>query len=144
MTSSAPVSAIRTRRLSSVEAAGRLRTIGRNRIVARAELTRCRVSVKQFRNPLLAILIFAAAASGASGEWIDALVVLTVVVATVAVGFWRRTRRRRPRPRSRPAFGPSRCVVRDGQPIDIPSEHLVPGDVVLLSAGDLISPGTDC
>jgi len=126
--------------LSSVEAAGRLRTFGPNRIVARAELTRWRVFVKQFRNPLLAILIFAAAASGASGEWIDALVVLTVVVATVAVGFWREYKAEATAAALASRVRTLSRVVRDGQPIDIPSEHLVPGDVILLSAGDLI-PG---
>ncbi len=124
--------------LSTEEAARRLRDGGPNRIGSHRELTGMRVFLKQFRNPLLAILIFAAVASGASREWIDASVVLTIVVATVAIGFWREYAAEMTAAALQSRIRTTSRVLRDGQLTNVPIEELAPGDVVLLSAGNLV------
>src|SRR5438477_7849950 len=108
--------------LSGDEASRRLRLLGPNRIVSRARLTRTRVLLKQFRNPLLAILIFAAAASGFSREWIDASVVLSIVVATIFIGFWREYAAESAAAALQSRIRTTARVFRDGALCDVPIE----------------------
>ena len=61
----------------------RLRAYGPNEVREHQRLTRARVLVNQLRNPLLLVLIFAAAASALTGEWVDAVIVVVIVLATV-------------------------------------------------------------
>ena len=75
--------------LSATEAAERLRTAGANVLRDQRDLSRRDVFVRQWRSPLLLLLVFAALASAVTGEWIDAGIVLTIVVATVAIGYSR-------------------------------------------------------
>ena len=65
--------------LTTDEAAARLATHGPNQLRARPGLSRLRATIAQLRHPLLVILIFAAMASLATGQWIDAGIVLTAV-----------------------------------------------------------------
>ena len=122
--------------LSAAEAARRLRLHGPNQ-VANTGVTR-RVLFNQIRNPLLLVLVFAALASAITGEWVDAVI---VVVDRARDGGHRLHARV---PRGNGGRGPSGArptrarVLRDGQPIEVPTEEVVPGDVVLLSAGSLV------
>ena len=75
--------------LSSADAAARLREHGPNTVREHRPLSRVVVLLNQVRSPLLLLLVFAAAASAMTREWVDAAIVLTVVVATVAVGYSR-------------------------------------------------------
>ena len=75
--------------LSTADAAGRLREYGRNQVREHRSLTRTRVLVNQLRNPLLLVLIFAAAASALTGEWVDAAIVVVIVLTTVSIGYTR-------------------------------------------------------
>src|SRR6185503_13584966 len=75
--------------LSAGEAARRLREYGPNQVRVHQRLTRLRVLVNQIRNPLLLVLVFAAAASAMTGEWVDAAIVVVIVLATVSIGYTR-------------------------------------------------------
>jgi Mg2+-importing ATPase len=124
--------------LSPAEAATRLATYGPNALREQRLLSRLEVLVRQVRSPLLLLLVFAAGASAITGQWFDAGIVLTIVVATVGVGYSREysahvaatALRARLRVRTR--------VLRGGQPASVSTDETVPGDVVLLSAGSLI------
>jgi Mg2+-importing ATPase len=124
--------------LSHEEAAARLREYGPNELRERRRLSRLDVLVRQLRSPLLLLLLFAAGVSALTREWLDATIVLTIVIATVAVGYSREygaqaaaaTLRARLRSRS--------TLLRKGRAEQVPSEEVVPGDVVLLSAGSLV------
>ncbi|MEO8257308.1 MAG: magnesium-translocating P-type ATPase [Acidobacteriota bacterium] len=124
--------------LTTAEATRRLREHGPNHVREHRRLTRMRVVVNQIRNPLLWVLIFAAGASAMTGEVVDAVIVLVIVLATVSIGYGREYHaaaaaaalQARVRSRAR--------VLRDGQSIHVPTEEIVPGDVVLLSAGSLV------
>lgn len=124
--------------LGAAEATRRLEVAGPNLIHARNEPTRTRVLLKQFRNPLLFILLFAAAASGASQEWLDAIIVSVIVLATIAVGFWREYAAETSAAALQARIRTTTRALRDGQAATIPVEEIVPGDVVLLSAGSLV------
>ena len=75
--------------LTQIEADRRLRSIGPNRLRNHRARSRLAVVWAQLRNPLLLILVFAACASASTGEWIDATIVLAIVVASVGIGYSR-------------------------------------------------------
>ena len=75
--------------LSSADAAERLREYGPNELREHRALSRAGVLISQLRSPLLLLLVFAAAASALTGEWLDSAIVLTIVVATVGIGYSR-------------------------------------------------------
>ena len=88
--------------------------------------------------PELLLLIFAAAASGLTGEWFDAGIVLTIVVATVAVGYSREYSAQVAADALRARVHVRTQVVRDGRVDTIDTRGTLPGDLVLLSAGCLV------
>jgi Mg2+-importing ATPase len=124
--------------LTTAGAARRLAAFGRNEIRERRRLTRLGVLMPQLRSPLLLLLVFAAAASATTGEWLDAAIVLSIVVTTVVVGYSREHGAQTAAAALRARLAIRTTVVRDGREGQIPVEDLVPGDVILLRAGSLV------
>ncbi len=140
----------RVQGLSQTEATERLRRYGPNTLRAQQSLSRLRVLGNQLRSPLLFLLVFAAAASAATREWVDSGIVLTVVLATVAIGYSREHGAHQAVEALRDRVRTRAQALRDDRPQAIAIEDLVPGDVVLLSAGSLVPAdavvleSTDC
>ena len=128
--------------LSSADAARRLSEYGPNELHEHRTLTRAGVLLRQLRSPLLLLLVFAAAASALSGEWLDSAIVLTIVVATVGIGYSREYSAQTAAAALGARVRVRANVLRDGQRALVPIEHVVPGDVVLLEAGSLVP--ADC
>jgi Mg2+-importing ATPase len=124
--------------LTAEEAASRLRQYGRNELRESASLSRLRVLWNQLENPLLLLLVFAAVLSALTGEWVDAAIVLAVVVASAGMGYSREYGAQTAVAALRASVRTHCNVARDGVPQMIPIEEVVPGDVVLLSAGSLV------
>ena len=124
--------------LDAAEAARRLDEYGRNITGEHRRSTRLSVLITQIRNPLLLVLVFAAAASAATGAWVDALTVLVIVLTTVTIGYVREYRTGAAAAALQARIRSSARVVREGQPTTVPIEEVVPGDVVVLSAGSVI------
>ena len=121
--------------LPAAEASARLARHGPNRIAAEAATPLLRLVLRQVESPLVLILVFGAALSAVLAEWVDAAIILTVVAGSALAGFWQEARAVEAL-RQRLAL---RCrALRDGKPAEIPAEALVPGDVVLLAAGNLV------
>ena len=124
--------------LSTLEAAARLRTYGPNRLRSHEVASFLQTLVNQIKSPLLLLLVFAAGASIASRELIDATIVLTIVAATIAIGFYRESTAQTAIAALRSKVHTRSDVARDGGVTSIGAEDIVPGDVVHLSAGDLV------
>jgi Mg2+-importing ATPase len=124
--------------LTAAEATRRLREHGPNQVREHRRLTRMRVLVNQIRNPLLWVLLFAAAASAMTGEWVDAVIVFVIVLATVSIGYGREYHAEAAAAALQARVRSRAHVLRDGRPIQVPTEEVVPGDVVLLAAGSLV------
>jgi Mg2+-importing ATPase len=124
--------------LSPAEAARRLEIHGPNALRAQRELTRLTTLARQFQSPLLLLLVFAAGASAFSGEWIDAAIVVTIVVATVLIGYSREYSAQSAAAALRARLRARSLVVRSGATSEVPSEKIVPGDIVVLAAGSLV------
>jgi P-type Mg2+ transporter len=126
--------------LSAGEAAARLQRYGTNGLHQQTPLSRLRVFSNQFRSPLILLLVFAAAASALTGEWIDASIVLSIVAVTTGVGYSREYSAGAAADALRARVRTHAQVLRDGSATAVPVEEIVAGDVVLLSAGMLVPP----
>lgn len=124
--------------LSAGEAAARLKQHGPNRLETSALVQPLRLLLQQFKSPLVLILIFAAAISLLTGEFVDATIVLTIVVASALLSFWQEYHAGNAVERLRRRIALQADVIRDGQTCSVPVEDIVPGDIVLLAAGSLI------
>ncbi|WDF55765.1 magnesium-translocating P-type ATPase [Mucilaginibacter sp. KACC 22063] len=126
--------------LSSREAAGRLRTFGPNTIKSKTSRQLILLLLSQFKSPVTILLIIAALLAAGLGDTADAIIILGIVLLSGFLGFWQEKGAAQAI-RSLLRIVQLNCiVVRDGQPVSIPVTAVVPGDVVQLSAGDLI-PG---
>ena len=89
-------------------------------------------------NPLALILLIAATASVLLGQTVDATIIFIIVVISAAIDLAQTRRSDRAIARLRDRVAPTATVRRDGQWTEIPRREIVPGDVIRLSAGDLI------
>ena len=124
--------------LSTTEARERLQQVGPNVLKPRRHDTALRSFIAQFTSPLVLILIFAAIISAIAGEWTDAIIVVVIVVASAVLGFVQEYSASNAVEKLRAQVTIKANVLRDGKSQSIPAEEVVPGDIVLLSAGSLI------
>ena len=124
--------------LQPADAEQRLKQYGLNTIRAQQQATALRLLLSQFKSPLVLILIFAAIVSGIVGEWVDASIVLAIVLGSTILGFVQEYTASNAVEKLRSQVTIKSSVLRGGQPQMLPSEQVVPGDVVVLSAGSLI------
>lgn len=124
--------------LSSSQAAERLSSYGINTLSGRKRASALRLLLKQFESPLVLILLFAAAVSAFVQEWTDALVIIIIIVASAIITFSQEYSATNAVEKLRARLTHQVTVLRDGRSQSVPSERIVPGDVILLSAGSLI------
>jgi Mg2+-importing ATPase len=136
--------------LSSAEAAERLQRFGPNRLSEEGRLSRIDVLLRQVASPLQLLLVFAAIVAAATGEVTDAVIVLTILCASAFIGYRREYSARAAAAALRERVKVRTTVIRDGTRRSVPAEEIVPGDIVLLSAGSLVPAdslvldATDC
>ena len=92
----------------------------------------------QFHNVLIYILIVAGIGTALLGHWIDTWVIFGVVLINAVIGHVQEGKAEQALEAIRQMLSPKALVVRDGQRRTIPAEDLVPGDVVILQAGDKV------
>lgn len=93
---------------------------------------------EQFKSPLVFVLLGAALISSLLHEFVDATVIIAAVLIQVVVGFIQEYKAQTSLQALQKVIALSARVVRDGMEQVIPAQNLVPGDVVLLSAGDKV------
>ena len=124
--------------LSGVEAACRLTRFGPNAVGERPRRGPWGRLLDQLRNGMVALLALAAAVSLAIGEPLDAVVIGAIVAANTALGFWQEGKTARAADAVRALLSPVASVLRDGAVQRVAAGDVVPGDVVVLRAGDRI------
>lgn len=124
--------------LEPADAAQRLKQYGLNAIKVQQQATALRLLLRQFASPLVLILIVAAIISGVVGEWIDAGIVLAIVLGSTLLGFVQEYTAGNAVEKLRSQLTIKSRLRRAGNLLMLPSEQVVPGDVVLLAAGSLI------
>ncbi|WP_439546089.1 HAD-IC family P-type ATPase [Sandarakinorhabdus sp.] len=124
--------------LSAAEAARRLAEHGPNRLPAAQARSSLRRFLAQFNNVLIYVLVAAAVVTAALQHWVDTGVILAVVVANAIIGFIQEGKAEAAMAAIRSMLAPRAAVLRDGLRTSIDGADLVPGDVVLLEAGDKV------
>ena len=125
--------------LSAQEAARRLTVQGPNEMPRLPPVPWWRTAARQVASPLILILALAAVLAAALGETIDAAVIVAVILLNAALGFVQEWRAERALAALTAMLDPSAIVRRDGQEHRIPARDIVPGDILILSAGDRIA-----
>jgi P-type Mg2+ transporter len=128
--------------LSAKEARARLRTYGPNLLKPKKHSTALGLFLSQFESPIILILILAAILSFFLGDPPTAIIILIIVIISGALGFWQEWGAAGAMEKLLAVVQIKAAVLREGTEQEIPVEEVVPGDLVVLRAGDII-PG-DC
>jgi Mg2+-importing ATPase len=124
--------------LTSAEAAERRQQYGSNRLKPPQQRAALLQFLAQFRNPLVLILLVAIVISALTGDVTGALIIGVIVLMSVTLDFVQAYRAGRAAEKLALQVAVIATVLRDGRPCELPVIELVPGDVVLLSAGSLV------
>ena len=124
--------------LSAAEAALRLARHGPNRLTRRAGPGAWRRWLRQFNQPLVYVLLIAVAVTLFLAEFVDAGVILGVVLVNAVVGYLQEAKAEQAIAALARLSVTEATVRRDGRRLRVPSEELVPGDLVLLQSGDRV------
>jgi Ca2+-transporting ATPase len=128
-----------TEGLSSAEAAVRLETYGANMIKAEHRASPLKLLLQQFQNVLIITLLIATGLSAFLGHGLEALAIVVIVVFAVLLGFIQEFRAERAIEALKMMAAPLARVRRDGKDLFIDATDLVPGDILLLNAGDRVA-----
>lgn len=135
--------------LTSAEAASRLEKNGKNKLAEGKKESLLHRFLKQLADPMIIILIVAAVISavtsviGGDGEgYADVIIIMAVVLINAVLGVYQESKAEKAIEALQEIAAATSKVIRDGKTVDIKSEELVIGDVVLLEAGDSVP--ADC
>ena len=126
------------RGLPSAEAERRLELLGHDEPTRTTSLSKVLELLRGAANPLVIILLIAGTASAFLGEVSDAVIIGVIVFASAGINFWQTFRSDRAVRRLQEQIAPTATVLRDGGWVELPRRQVVAGDVVRLSAGDLV------
>jgi Mg2+-importing ATPase len=124
--------------LTSADARARLRLTGPNSIEDVRRLGAWRLLLRQYESPLVLILIFGAGISLVLREWTEAAIILAIVAGSTLLGFIQEYRANAAVEKLKRRLALTCRVVRDGAERILPTSTIVAGDVIALSAGNLV------
>ena len=125
--------------LSGTDASSRL-TASRSIASLQSRDSDLRLLLRQFKSPLVLLLLVAMSISATLGDRLDALIVFGVIAMSTLMGFWQERRSAHALAALLKVIQTHSTVLRDGIPVEVPSDQIVYGDVIVLNAGDAI-PG---
>jgi P-type Mg2+ transporter len=124
--------------LTDDEAGKRLKRYGSNLLKPKKRSDAPTLLLAQFKSPIILILIFAGGLSFFLGDAVDASIILIIIMISGLLGFWQERGAANAVEKLLAIVQTKGTVVRDGNQRDISVEGIVPGDIIVLSAGDLI------
>jgi len=124
--------------LSAAEARERLQKFGPNELTEKPRPGFLALLWDQFNNYLVIILIIAALIALALGEWVDSVAIMCIVVLNAIVGVIQESKAEQALAALKKMAAPNAQAIRDGHPVTVPGRELVPGDIVLLEAGNYV------
>ncbi|MBP2284641.1 Ca2+-transporting ATPase [Flavobacterium sp. CG_23.5] len=124
--------------IDQVTASERLNEYGKNQIEDTKKKSVFQMILSQLSDFMILILIVAAIISGIIGDVTDTIIILSIIIINAAVGFIQEYRAEKAMEALKNMAANSARVLREGKMMDIPATELVPGDVVLLEAGNII------
>ena len=127
-----------TNGLNTAEAASRLARHGPNQLTEVPGKPAWKRLLEQLAQPLVLVLIGAGVITGGLGEWVDASVIFTVVLVNASIGYWQEAKAEGALAALARSVTTPITVLRDGHRLKLDASQLVPGDVVILAAGDRV------
>ena len=124
--------------LSSTQAAAALLRYGPNALPKAGRRSALRRFLAQFNNTLIFVLLAGAAAAALLDHVVDAVVILAVVIVNAVIGFIQEGRAEEALESLSSLISPQASVLRDGKRTTVPVAEIVPGDIVLIDAGDRV------
>jgi P-type Mg2+ transporter len=124
--------------LSTQQAQACLAQAGPNAVADSGQTSVARLLWRQFSSPLVLILVIASVLSLLLRDWVDAITILAIIAGSTLLGFWQELRASAAVAQLRSRLALSARVRRDGAVRVLPVRELVPGDVIELSAGNLV------
>ncbi len=124
--------------LSSQEASDRLSKHGPNELAVADEVSPWQVLLSQFKSALIIILLIATAISATLGHAVESIAIAVILGFAIVLGFVQEYRAERAIALLKKLTAPTAKVLRDGIEKTIPARELVPGDVILVTAGDRV------
>jgi len=121
------------------DAARRLKTYGLNQLAKQKKESDLDIFVRQFKSPLIYILIFAAILVVILGKGVDALVILAVITINAVVGAIQEGKAKNSLERLRSLIRHKALVRRDGKELLVSSDEVVPGDILIIKEGDRVT-----
>lgn len=128
--------------LTTNEAQARLKSYGANSLKPKKQSGALMLLISQFKSPIILILLAATVLSLFLHNFVDAFIILAIVLISGLLGFWQEHSASNAIEKLLAIVQIKAAVLRDGKEQEIPVEAIVPGDVVILNAGDIV-PG-DC
>ncbi len=131
-----------TQGLSEAEIGQRREQFGLNKLAEEKKVPLYKRILDQFKDVLVLILIIAAVISGFLGDWVEAIIILAIVIINAILGVYQEGRAEQAVDALQKMSSPTARVLRGGVQQVIASEEVVPGDIVLIEAGDIVP--ADC
>lgn len=132
-----------TQGLTHEEAERRLHMHGLNEISQEQGRPAWHIFVEQLKSPFVVILFAACLLSGFLGEWLEVAAIGTILVINAVIGFFQEYKAEAAIEALRDMTAPRAKVLRQNTPLIIPAHNVVPGDFLLLEAGDLVAADAD-
>ena len=123
--------------LSGGEAQKRLAQYGENKLIEGKQKSVLRVFAEQFADLLVVILLIAAIISALTGGWEGTIVIIAVLILNAILGTVQHFKAQKSLESLKAMSAPHARVLRDGEKLEISALSLVPGDILLLEAGDI-------
>lgn len=124
--------------LSQTEAEERLRYYGANQLAEKPPRPAWHLLLAQFKSFLIVVLLIAASVAAIIGDLADGIVILAVVIINALLGFYQEFQAEKSLAALKKMLALKAKVRRDGKTHEVSADHLVPGDIVLLEAGNKI------
>ncbi|HIH24649.1 TPA: cation-translocating P-type ATPase [Candidatus Woesearchaeota archaeon] len=124
--------------LRQEDAKQRLIQYGPNELEKGKKATWVQIFISQFKNPLMLLLMFAGVLSFFAGESIEGIAILCILFLNAILGFVQEYRAEQAMEALERVSAPIAKVLRNGEEMKIPAREVVPGDIVLLEAGDIV------
>ena len=125
--------------LSAEQSKDRIREYGYNLIESKKGVNLLVIFLRQFVNVMVYLLAFAATVSFFFNEWLDGIAILIVILVNAIIGFFMEWQAKRSMDALKKMVTVHAKVIRSNRLTEIPSEEVVPGDILFIEAGDMIS-----
>ncbi|MBI6545854.1 MAG: HAD-IC family P-type ATPase [Cyanobacteria bacterium NC_groundwater_1444_Ag_S-0.65um_54_12] len=125
--------------LASTAAGQRLEKFGPNELDIKPEVSSITVFLRQFKSPLIYILLVAAFIALMLEKHLDVTVILGLVLLNAVIGYFQERKAQAALTALRRMTSPQATVLRQGEPYELPASQVVPGDILLLAVGDLVA-----